>query len=743
MDFSRRVKTSWQYISQFWPILLPVLVLLPGIMAFPYPSSEAGYSDIVTSHFPNAIYLQKSILNWQVLPLWSPTILSGYPFAANPLSGIWYPPGWLAMLFRLPFGFNLSVLLHFLVGGWGMYKLLRTEGINHLAALFGGTAFVALPKLYAHYGAGHLSLMYALVWTPWLLYATNVSLKRCGGYVTGWKMFCSLPLQPVLFFVLICLADIRWTGYAIILWWGYALTLPVQGSGIPVQVSAKPQRSLYLSVLISRLFTLLRQTILALLIVAPFLISLWEYVELSTRSIMTMKDYFLYSLPIARLLGLFFPDFGGFHEWALYPGVTVLLLSFLAVLWTYNRQRTRFWTAVVLITLIYALGSNIPALHFLAKLPGLNLLRVPSRALFLTEMALIVLASLGLEHVWKDLINRERKRAVLVIFGIVIFMILITTIVGFYTSTLPPNFIWGSGFALFVGVGLILKMQGRLESKSWIYLFLILALIDWSGVNFRAYSPRATDEVLSEKKVVAEYMENEDGLFRIYSPSYSIPQQTSVLANLELVDGVDPLQIRAYAQFMEDASGIPASGYSVTIPPFENGDPNTANVGYLPDPYLLGILNTRFVVSEFDINVEGLNLVKRFDQSRIYENLYTRPRAWVQSDGDDLLADYSTAEVIVWQPNHIRLQAQGPGLLVLSEIDYPNWEVRVDENVRVMTTFMGLLRAVQLEDGKHEIVFSYWPKSLFLGLGFLGFGVIWVICILWLGSKWSVRTHAK
>src|SRR5690606_18215979 len=125
------------------PLLLPVLILLPALGGFPYPSAEAAYSDLTISHYPNAIFLRRSLAQGEI-PLWSPAILGGAPFAANPLSSLWYPPAWLALVLPLPFAFNLLVVLHLLWGSWGLYRLLRPAGLGHIPALFAGTAFAAL-----------------------------------------------------------------------------------------------------------------------------------------------------------------------------------------------------------------------------------------------------------------------------------------------------------------------------------------------------------------------------------------------------------------------------------------------------------------------------------------------------------------------------------------------------------------------------------------------------------------------
>ena len=211
-------KSSLSLILFFAVLLVPLLVLIPGQTGFPYPPG-GEYSDMTVSHYPNAIYLRSVIQDFRTIPLWSETILGGYPFAANPLSGLWYPPGWIALFLPLPFGFNLLILLHLLWGGIGMYLLLRQEGLARNTAILGAIAFEALPKLVAHYGAGHISLIYSVCWTPWLLYTYRIRYIDHVSVLRRWMVWLC---QPGLILALILVADVRWGYYAGILWWGYA-----------------------------------------------------------------------------------------------------------------------------------------------------------------------------------------------------------------------------------------------------------------------------------------------------------------------------------------------------------------------------------------------------------------------------------------------------------------------------------------------------------------------------------------
>jgi hypothetical protein len=149
-------------------LLIPLFILLPGINDFAYPLGSS-YSDIAISHYPNLIFLRESLADGGGIPFWSNTILSGYPFAANPLSGLWYPPGWLLLLLPLPLGINLLVMLHLLWGGVGVFVLLRKRELDVLPAAAGAVAFELMPKVFAHFGAGHITLLFAVAWTPWLL----------------------------------------------------------------------------------------------------------------------------------------------------------------------------------------------------------------------------------------------------------------------------------------------------------------------------------------------------------------------------------------------------------------------------------------------------------------------------------------------------------------------------------------------------------------------------------------------
>ena len=163
---------------------------------------------------------------------------------------------------------------------------------------------------------------------------------------------------------------------------------------------------------------------------------------------------------------------------------------------------------------------------------------------------------------------------------------------------------------------------------------------------------------------------------------------------------------------MEKATGVSQNGYSVTIPTFENGNTKEDNKEAIPDPELLGLLNVRYVVSAFPITNIYLNEIKHIDGTYIYENSEVLHRAWVEDNGESF---FSKVENIIIEPNKIIIDANGPGKLVLSEIDYPGWKATNNGQKMKIEPVYGILRSISLSNGKNHIEMIFKPDSLITG----------------------------
>jgi len=351
-------------IFSYWILLLPVLFYLHKVTGFPYSSGNAVFSDYTITHYPNNLFLKQSLLSGH-LPLWSPSIFCGYPFFANPLSGLWYLPGWIALLFPLPIGTNLVAALHLLFGGIGVYKLLKEEGVGHLAALFGGIVFEFLPKLVGHYGAGHLTLIYAVPWTPWLLMSAIKSKEDKG----IWKLFSPIILA------MICLADVRWVVYAGSLWVIYYIAHSYRNVEVANSISNELENSKWYNASALKIpKTIFLQITLAIFLSSPMLIPLYEFSKLSTRALMTAEESQELSLPFVNLLGFLFPNFGGNHEHMIYCGSGILIFTILSMIKRKNSPHIKFWQWTGLISLLLAIDLPLNLSKVLFSLPFMNLL---------------------------------------------------------------------------------------------------------------------------------------------------------------------------------------------------------------------------------------------------------------------------------------------------------------------------------------------------------------------------------
>jgi hypothetical protein len=132
--------------------------------------------DALAYFYPNLALLGESLRAGRV-PLWNPILFAGAPFLANPQTGVFYPPNWLAAMLPAATAYSWAVVLHALVGAMGAYAFGRR------ALRLGATGALATALVFAFGGffsaqAVHLNQMAAAAWLPWLLLCVDALIRR-------------------------------------------------------------------------------------------------------------------------------------------------------------------------------------------------------------------------------------------------------------------------------------------------------------------------------------------------------------------------------------------------------------------------------------------------------------------------------------------------------------------------------------------------------------------------------------
>ena len=174
-------------------------------------------------------------------------------------------------------------------------------------------------------------------------------------------------------------------------------------------------------------------------------------------------------------------------------------------------------------------------------------------------MSLATLSAFALNHLLKGIRYSEQKRAYQILTALVGFTLALAGGVWVLSGRLLSNFGLGAGITLVSSIGIGICLVAKWHPRFKFALLVGLCIIDLGFVNFSSLSPRLVSSITSDREDVARFLSKKEGEFRVYSPSYSLPQFTAALYGLELADGIDPIQMANYETFMEQASGIPST----------------------------------------------------------------------------------------------------------------------------------------------------------------------------------------
>ncbi len=600
--------------------------------ALPFPRHDERAWDAVISHWPAAHFFQQSIIEDREFPLWRETTMAGQPFAANPLNKTAYPFQWLLLLLSPAVHLNTLIAMHLFIAAAGMWLWVRSLGWRIEVAAFCAVAYGLSPRIIGHTGAGHLDVVYALAWWPWLMWAVH----RAG------KPTIQAALLLALIAGLLFLADVRISLFAFVSAAVYAF---LDYGGL-----SKKQLPLIVTPLIFLLLTL--SLILPLLSWSPYL----------NRGGLTAADAGDLSLQPLQLLGLLLPIHRPSIEASLYVGLPVFGLSVFGLAMLPRRTQLA-WIGLFIFVVFYALGVNGPLWPLLVRLfPSLLWFRVPPKIWLIMTLLLPLLAGYGLEN----LLSRLNRRPVFppaVRFWVVVFM-LVMGLLGLLALLIIrlPLFtaVHGLIFAPLLGVVLLLALSSRLRGQKLAYTLIALVFVELAWVGYQYTEWRGPEVWLEPGRPLAEHLLTEEPA-RIYSPAYSLEQQIAAAYDLKIFGGVDPFQLKGVVDAVEQGSGVKTNAYSVVIPALvgpEGASLEEMNRDAIIDTRVLAEWNVSHIVAPYRLDNPRLTYADTVNGIYIYRN-------------QDYLSDSTLPTIPDWPENW-------PGL--------PDAETVADLNQLTLTT---------------------------------------------------------
>jgi hypothetical protein len=682
-------------------------------------------SDLMNNGLPERVAIGRALAHGEA-PFWMNDIASGFPLLARAEAGAMAP--WNLLLYGVlpPYvALNLSILLTMLLAAFGTAALARSLGASTIAAALAGFALAWSGFFVCH--MKHLAMVNTAAWLPLGLFVLHRALQSGRG-----RAF-------LLVGVVSALQDLA----------GHVQIAYYSGLVYGAWFAAHMQRDR---------IRLIPWFVLALALGhaggAIQLLPTWELVSMSGRAggvgLTFAADYaydpdnwktFLVPYANGDMGNFTYTGKGIFWESYGYVGLLTFLLALHALVARWREPRIYGLAIGAAVAYLLVLGPNTPLFELAFALPGRSFFRFPTRFLLVVDLALCLLAALGMTHLL-DVVARRMSAGA------------------------------AAGLAAAIGVVIVgdlyfhqPRQNAIVKLDTWMQAPTILDHFAGENAPFRIYSP------LADAKHTEAYRAA-DGWQGDLSPY--VEQREFLQPNLNLLYEVDS-----------------ANGYSPLTPRYMTdiwGDQENqgivranlrlANQG-LTTPFLestpafhrlLGLFNVKYVLSGWPLSTQrSFDYLGRIGAVHLYRNPDALPRAFIvgkahiaANDPESLSlltssrfdarhevvlfeepavrlgGDHSASRAVVtgMGSNHVEVQvkAAAPGLLVLSDTWYPGWEASVNGAPTPVLRANHMLRAIVVPKGLHEVRFDFRSTSIALGASVSLVGLLGLA-----GAAWTLR----
>lgn len=695
---------SWLPVVGQLAILVGVAIVL--LLPAPFvqnqlPAVWTG-SDLLVSHWPAALLIQRTFAQEHRLPLWNPYFGGGLPLVANPLAALFYPPTQLVHFLSLHDYFYVLLMGHLVFAGLGMLFLTRrVVKLPNVPALVAAVSYMATPRLISHLGAGHVTIVQTVAWYPWLALASwaTVHDPRRWGAVLGICLALTLLAghpQMAYYGLLMIVGQVAWL--LLVSCWrlkGLRALLSSAGGLAAAAVIGVLMAAVHLLPLIELTAFSARQTSLGAKDAYPlpdFLHALLDQQLFQhSHEILTQLGN-IRSIPqLATLPGIINtlihqpPPSRGPWESMVTPGLVVLFLALFGLV-THWRKAYPLAIGIVLVTGL-AVGNASPfygivshILLYIDQFRGLN------RIWFLSLLMIAILAGLGT----KSLIRIFR-----------------------YISPHMEVFI------------------GHL---------IVLAIVFTLVVTDMGYAHSNDVRLITTFSLLARMAARLAGSGRIYDMQGNIPQRSAVQLQAQLASGQDPLLIESYVSYMQRAGGYSASGYQLHIPSYDARRVR-------PNAVLLGMMHVSIVVSRRLLTDRYLVRVAKVHGVLIYKNTVDAGPAYLVRPGQNghpsSFDTHAHVRMLVQTPEEetFTFSNRAVEYFVIAMPTFPGWSANLDGRPVPIGLMAGELPTIRVGPGKHTLSYIYAPLSVYLGAMLSVVGLLATLAWFIIGYCLKAKPH--
>ncbi|MEM7247154.1 MAG: hypothetical protein AAF533_17570 [Acidobacteriota bacterium] len=711
--------------KRHWPAIALVLLGLAPFLPALLTGSVFTHRDQLTHFLPRQLLLSEKLSGEGSLA-WTSRISIGAPFAADPQAGVHHPPA-LLLFGALPFptAHALYSALHFVLLGLATFALLRELGRRRESAFLASLGVLGSGPLFAALDLVNNLASLAFLPLSWFL---ALRTARTG----TWRLAALTAVTTCLSFT--AGEPQLAAGGSLVT---AALLLGATG-GTSTSVPTR-RRCLLLTVVATLAAGLSAAQAL------PFL----EWVRLTLRSEgIPWRLIATQSLTPSELVGLALPDpfLNDGAKWSAMqsylPSIYLGVLPLLAVSWLRRKdlRRLGIWWLVLLGSLALAFGANLPGYRFLHDHLHFSSFRYPPRFLFFFILALAVIGSRGLDRVAARL--RVTTPTWRLHAGALGFVVLLTTYIltSDWPDFLTANLQRGArrSFLIVVAFVVLLECGRRLGRRWWLTALLATVVVldlgtlprssfdsvrwseleevasRWSGMSPIEGGPpqrawcRITDYVIED--TCQRQLTTRDELACRFA---SLDRGLAILAGGAEVrrDPIYPLVDYEPLHAALEAGDRRVASYLGTELITVFRDPEIVLQGLRSDPSPLRL--GRPVASDVPA---GRAVREGAPGTAVPVPLDRLGPEWKTVDptcleqGRVVLSTWTEDELVV------DVDAACPLLLVHVTPLLPGWRGAVDGVEQELLPAFGILQAIPVPSGRHEVTFTYRSSTWRLGL---------------------------